>query len=166
VTARLLEPFRQQPQPQSLSTSSNLRDETILYRLVIICQSGSKTIHSCPAWRRIGLAVCSQVCAWEVRYPRTYSIELLGIVGPALQSLSLVRHSKNEMADCFSRGRSREGSRWAHGRDSRDAIYSMQNCRQWFFRSRLPDKALTFWRRCCHQESPSGQTIQGESSLS
>lgn len=59
------------------------------------------------------------------------------------------------------RGGTRKGARWSHGRDERDAVHTVQDCRQRIIRSGLSNKALSQRRGCCNQASASRQAVQG-----
>ena len=59
------------------------------------------------------------------------------------------------------RGHPRKGSRWCDGRNSRDAIYPVQDRRQRLLRCRIPDQDFPLGRGCRHQACFAGQEIQG-----
>ncbi|KAA8563718.1 hypothetical protein EYC84_011737 [Monilinia fructicola] len=50
--------------------------------------------------------------------------------------------------------------RWSDGRNSRHAIYTMQDRGKWFLWCGLSNQVVTFGRRCCHQTCFARQEIQ------
>ncbi len=65
-------------------------------------------------------------------------------------------------ADGRNRGHPGESPGRSHRRNQGNAIHTVQNRRQRFVRSRLPNQAGAQWGRRGHQESVAGQAFQGE----